>query len=179
MANVFALIIFAAIGSIFGPIGFFIGLGLGILGWIGSSKNKDKGKPVPRKAEAPVFAGSTPPRALQRPAQPSPEQAKAYAESVAHLYAIILCFYPSSDSSKVNDVTELLKSDDWIEDKFGTLDTLADRLPHMQNERRDSPMLFQLHSNALIERVLRLPRPMKSRLAMQYENCQHEPIGDV
>ena len=174
MTNFFVFLLFAGIGSIFGPVGFFIGLILGIFGWIGAANKKTESKSVPAKKEVPIFTGiehkvsSTP--EFQSTANPGSEQAAEYATVTSYLYAYILCFYPVNDTSKVDEVTDLLRKDDWILDKSKTLDEVAERLSIIQIERRDSPMLFKLHSEALLERTLRLPRPMKSRLLMQLDS---------
>ena len=174
MTNFFVFLLFAGIGSIFGPVGFFIGLILGIFGWIGAANKKTESKSVPAKKEVPIFTGiehkvsSTP--EFQSTANPGSEQAAEYATVTSYLYAYIFCFYPVNDTSKVDEVTDLLRKDDWILDKSQTLDEVAERLSIIQIERRDSPMLFKLHSEALLERTLRLPRPMKSRLLMQLDS---------
>lgn len=174
MANFVALIILAGIGSLFGPVGFWIGLGIGVFAWVGAVNDKNKAKSVPPKQEVPVFTGSENKASsiptFQSSAKPSSEQAVEYATAASYLYAYIFCFYPVSDTSKVDEITELLRNDDWIVDKSRTLDELAGRLLQIQIERRDSPMLFKLHSQALLERILRLPMPMKSRMLMQLDS---------
>lgn len=169
MANFFVMLLFGAIGAIFGPVGFFIGIAIGIFAWMGSSKDKPKVAPRPVAQSIPVFTGNEHTPSPPRQTSPSSDQVREYGSIAVDVYAYILSFYPNSDSTKANEITEILRNDDWITDKVGALEELARRLPLVQVERRDSSMLFQLHSNALMERVLRQPGPMKSRLAMQLD----------
>ena len=179
MANFVTVLSCAAIGAFFwGTTGFVIGLIIAILVLAGAANDKNKAKSASPKPITSAFTSRQHPVAAPKKTGPSAQQVHEYALCVANLYATILSFYPSNDSSKVNDVTGLLKSDDWITNKFVTLDELAGSLPQVQRERRDSPMLFQLHSNSHIERVLQLPKPMKDRLAMQLDGFLNG-LGDA
>ena len=181
MAGFGILIICSIIGWMLGSWwGFIIGFIL-LIFWAGEEAKKKKSKSGVTKPVTPVFTGrehaATEVPIPLGPAKPSLEQAREYVASVSHLYACILSFFPNSNSNKVNELTELLKADDWVSDKFGALEELAKQLPVLQAERLDSPMLHQLHNNALLERVLKLPNPMKSRLAMQLD-CFIQVLAD-
>ena len=188
MINFFVLLVFGGIGAIFGPVGFLVGIILGIIGWVSSEKDKSKAKPV--RAESiyvknlheqphqssllPVSEKNFIPQESNKQYNKNPsvfglEDAREYIFCVVQLYTFILSFYTSNDSSKVNVVTDILKSDDWIRDKAVALDELAGRLQQTQVERINSPILFQLHWNALIERVLLLPNFLKLRIAIQLD----------
>jgi hypothetical protein len=170
MANFFVMLLFGLIGAFFGPVGFWIGIVIGIFGWIGSKKDKSKSKPVPSRSGTPAFTGNEHVTPSPQQTGPSLDQVREYTSIVIDLFAVILSFYPNSDGTKVSAITELLKHDDWMPDKVGALEELAKRLPLVQVERRDSAMLFQLHCNAIIEKVVRLPSPMKNRLLMQLDS---------
>jgi hypothetical protein len=206
MANFFTVLICAVIGAIFwDTTGFIIGLVIGILIAAGSANDKgkatsaqpqtatpafarngqaldshenDRAKASPSKENTHDFPGHGHSRRPAMPAGPSVEQLHEYGSCLTHLYATVLSFYPSNDRSKVNDLTDLLKADKWITDKYKTLITLAGQLNQIQSERRDSPMLFQLHSNTHLERILRLPQPMRTRLAMQWDSLSNG-LGDT
>ena len=171
MANFFVMLMFGLIGAFFGTVGFFIGIGIGIYCWISSNKKKmPPSTKVQEKPTTPVNFNNIPSGIPSGSTEPSLAQAQEYSFCLSHLYAFILSFYPKSDISKANEITESLKNDQFIMHKFGALDELARLLPQVQTERQDSLMLFQLHSNALIERILRLPKPMKARVAMQMDS---------
>lgn len=171
MANFFVMLIFGLIGAFFGTVGFFIGIGIGIYCWISSNKKKmSPSAKVQEKPTNPVNFNNIPSGIPSGSTEPNLAQAQEYSFCLSHLYAFILSFYPKSDISKANEITESLKNDQFIMHKFGALDELARLLPQVQTERQDSLMLFQLHSNALIERILRLPKPMKARVAMQMDS---------
>jgi predicted PurR-regulated permease PerM len=55
MTNFFVFLLFAGIGSIFGPVGFFIGLILGIFGWIGAAIRKLNLNPSSKKRSPDLY----------------------------------------------------------------------------------------------------------------------------
>ena len=173
----------AVIGAFFGSTGFWIGVVVGIFAWIGAANGKAPDKSSKQQAPIPAFPifdqnlRSAP--LNSGPSEPSIDQLREYAISVSHIYAGILSRIPASDSSHVDLVTDLIKDDNWIKDKFATLEELALRLKQVQTESRDSPMLFQLSSNGLLERVQKLPKSMKSRLATQLESLSSAPSSSV
>jgi|GEM_PF-4257491 len=169
MANFFVMLLFGGIGAFFGLVWFWIGIAIGIFVWVRSTNAKPKVVPTPAARSSPIFTGNEHMQCTPMLTSPSSDQVREYASCVIELYALILSFYPNSDSTKVNEITVILKHDDWISDKVGALEELAKRLQLIQVEQRDSSMLFQLHCNAQMERVLRLPVPMKSRLAIQLD----------
>lgn len=195
-------LICTVIGAFFGSIGMWIGIAIGIFAWAGASSDKtaDKSKQpnstIPQfpfieptegalntngtksKANVPPFPkidqnfGS--PKPLQSPSKPSYEQLTEYATSVSHTYARVLSHLPVSDTSTVNVVTNLVKNDEWITDKFDVMSQIAKQVTLGQIQRRDSPMHFQLESNTVLERLLRLPKPMVLRLATQLDSLSLE-----
>lgn len=179
MANFFVFLLFVGIGSIFGPVGFVIGAITGAIAWAGSaSKNKTANSQVqPAKAATPALTGSerasnvaftslaAPIHVAQPPSGPRPEHLKEYNTIISQIFANFLSRLPKNDFSKINTVIALIKSDEWVLDKFASLDVLANELQLMQKERQESAMLFLLRSNVLVERAMKLPSPMRTRLA--------------
>lgn len=69
MVNFFIVLLFGGIGAIFGPVGFFIGIVLGVIGWASAKSDKSKVKPVDRTSGLPVMNMPTP----RSPSIPVPE----------------------------------------------------------------------------------------------------------
>ena len=201
MANFFVLVLFGLIGSIFGPVGFFIGVSLGVLGWVASNKEKKAAANVPAKVtKIPVLLSELPAddtaNAISRPQirpaaeraatsvqlvvangitsrvaappsghlRPNGIEAEEYNGCVVQLCVMLLSFCPDTDASNVSYVTDLLTGDDWIDDKYAALGSLATQLQSAQGKRRDSPMVFELQRRALLERVARLPGSLRIHL---------------
>lgn len=181
MGNFFALIIFALIGSIFGKIGFFIGVGIGIWVWVSNGKDKPK-RDVSSVAKNPLPNRTPSVESEIFNSQVISASATEYKDALVCFYATLLSMYPATERKMVNSVTELIKQDDWIDNKYEMLDDMLSRLKTTQSERESSPMKHQLHSNLTIERILRLPKSMKSSLALQIEtlldNTQENPHND-
>jgi hypothetical protein len=183
MANFFVFLVIVGIGSLFGPIGFVVGVIIGAIGWHGSaSKNKvEIADASSQLMAAKGFSGADRPSkipttsiasAMETAANvigPHPVQLKEYTATISQIFSCFLNYFPKDDLHKANKVTNLVKSDDWVVEKLSALELMANELQRMQKERQESPMLFLLRSNVIIERALRLPSPMRMRLATHME----------
>lgn len=171
MGQFIALIVFTLIGSTFGPLGFFIGLGIGIGAWILIAGEKNKLNKIDASLEAPLLSNKSP--TVKHDffnSVRSVDVMSEYKDALVRLYSTLLFMYPASDRAMVNTLTELVKSDGWIGNKYQMLDEMLCQLETIQIEFEASPMMHQLHSNSIIERTLRLPKAMRTSLALQMES---------
>lgn len=199
MANFIMMLLCGLIGAIFGPVGFWVGIGVGLVVWIGVIGDKAKVKAIQERTRpqppSPVASDhrhksesssatlnqgvSSPPASMSAPEPTGPQDdpAREYTASTVEFYAIMLAFYPSSHGEKVKTIADLLRGDSWIVDKFQALDDVAVLLPKLQTEGRDSPMIFQLRLSALIERLARLKPPMRMHLRDRLDGLVNSSIG--
>lgn len=164
MANFIGVLVLAAIaGAIFGSTGFWIMAIIGIIGMMGSAKNgaaNNKGQ-APASAPTPM---QRPAIAIQQAVGPRPDQLAEYASSVVDLFSTILGYLADGHHEIVKALTDSLKSDDWILDKFSVLQDLGKQLAAKQVDRRGSSILFHIQKSADVERIRRMPVPMRLRM---------------
>jgi len=101
---------------------------------------------------------------------PNIEQMNEYNQLCSDLYTRMLSFDSSNDGVLINEVSQLIRNDNWISDKVGVLNAMAMHLPVQQAARKESAMLFLLQGKALIERLIRLPAPMRARITLHLED---------
>jgi|JI9StandDraft_2_1071091.scaffolds.fasta_scaffold40564_2 hypothetical protein len=190
MANFFVMIFLGLIGSKFGPVGFWLGIVIGIIFWVRSNKNKTKASPESNTQDKLILDNSI----LHTTDQtftnnyksgqmiasniickeimfnPNIEQMNEYNQLCSDLYTRMLSFDSSNDGVLINEVSQLIRNDNWISDKVGVLNAMAMHLPVQQAARKESAMLFLLQGKALIERLIRLPAPMRARITLHLED---------